>query len=271
MYIFTTLPKSSTTFKFEAEMTRQLALHPPEPEYVLSFKAMKNRCGINDKATLIYASGVENWYDAVDEKPEPPVKKTPGKVNFIYPRKMTRTASRLDEHFTPYAGTRFSEFDAADTGTVLHGLFEKIDFISDDFDSAAFLAEHNIEPDGVAADVFKTALADGSEIRSMLKKPDTPYTLWKEKRFFVTDDEGAIIPGAFDRVTLFSGEDGVWQRAEILDYKSDNVKTTGELISRHRKQLELYRKCLSKMTGIPQEKIRIYLAALRSGEIAEII
>ena len=60
------------------------------------------------------------------------------------------------------------------------------------------------------------------------------------------------------------------QRAEILDYKSDNVEKSEELIKRHHLQLKLYRSCLCRMTGIPEEKIKLYIAALRTAQIIEI-
>ena len=100
--------------------------------------------------------------------------------------------------------------------------------------------------------------------------PDTPHILWKERRFLLKDDSGAIIPGAFDRVVLYCGKEGKPVSADILDYKSDNVAKAEELISRHHLQLKLYRKCLAKMTGIPEEKIRLQIAALRFGRVLEV-
>ena len=278
MYIFVKLPKKSETFKFEAEMTKQLERFKPDDHYKISFDAMKERCGIEDDGiSLVYASGLENWFETIEEEQETSVsehKHSGSGVKFIYPSKGRRLASHQDTgsiRIPPEA--RFSAYSAADVGTELHNLFEKIGFVDDDFSAKEFLDEYDPEAklSAEARELFLTALASGSSIRTALAKPEAKYTLWKERRFLVKDDDGATVPGAFDRVLIYLDDASVPVKAAILDYKSDKVEKSSELISRHRRQLELYRKCLSKMIGIPESEIKISLAALRLGEIAEII
>ena len=114
-------------------------------------------------------------------------------------------------------------------------------------------------------------MAEDSQIRAALTGKSGSCTLWKERRFLLKDDDGATVPGAFDRVEIYHDANGIPREAVILDYKSDKVENSAELIRHHSKQLELYRRCLCRMTGIPDSKIKICLAALRLGEIAEII
>ena len=119
-------------------------------------------------------------------------------------------------------------------------------------------------------EIFRNALANDNELITALEKPDYPHILWRERRFLVKRKNGETVPGAFDRVTISLDQNGKMDHAEILDYKSDNVNSLQELVERHSLQMKLYRECLSKMTNIPEEKIKIKLAALRLGKIVEI-
>lgn len=219
---------------------------------------------------LLYATGTENWYDLLKNVQEVPQtdKQSHAAPIFIKSKKKRFLASHQHKfHVVPEY--RFSAGKAAAAGTVLHDLFEKIDYIDNNFSSVELLDRENISDDEIR-ELFITATAESSELRSALKKPAEPHILWKERRFLLKGDNGELIPGAFDRVVITLDDAGNMSKAEILDYKSDNVKSEKELTDRHRAQLELYRSCLSRMTGIPQENITIKLAALRMGKIIEI-
>ena len=219
---------------------------------------------------LIYASGNENWFVIAQEYQPIPVPEFENRQLRICPSSKQRTlASHQDEDaFKTVPELRFSSRSASNTGTVLHGLFEEIEYITPDFSAQEFLAGREIEPD--ISEIFIKSLAEDGELFSALAKPACEHILWRERRFLVKVDSGNTVPGAFDRVTIYLDGSGRMERAEILDYKSDNVSSTQEIISRHSGQMKLYRECLSKMTGIPQEKIKLYLAALRIGKIAEV-
>ena len=274
MYLFFKLPENPNTFRFEVEITKQLERFAPEDMHKVSFSDMQKRCELENQVNLVYASGTENWYDTVAVKKTPPPQEVPDtKVKLVYPSKSRRLASLEDGGFISVAPeVRFSAYSATDTGTELHDLFEKIDFIDKDFNAEEFLRENASEElSSTAKEIFMTAIDKNTPIRAALANPDTKCTLWKERRFLLQDDDGATIPGAFDRVVMYLDGNGNPCRAEILDYKSDKVESGSELVKRHRKQLELYRKCLSRMTAIPEAEIKISLAWLRAGKIVEII
>ena len=229
-----------------------------------------DECGKFPSGSLIYASGNENWFisDGVFQQvpePEPEVQQIT-----IHPSTKQRTLAshQDDESFKIIPELRFASRSASNTGTVLHGLFEEIEYITPEFDTHKFLDGREIEPE--ISEIFIKSLAEESDLVHALARPDRNHILWRERRFLVRLDSGKTVPGAFDRVTIYLDGSGRMERAEILDYKSDNVASMQEIISRHSGQMKLYRECLSKMTGIPQEKIRLFLAALRIGKIAEV-
>ena len=260
MYIFTETDKvnaSPEDITFEEMMTQVLAANYTNTEEV------------ERPYKLLYSTGTENWYDLLKADPEiSPKEIQPETTPVFIKTKRKRFLASHQHKFHVVPEYRFSAGKAAAAGTVLHDLFEKIDYIDNNFSSVELLDRENISDDEIK-ELFITATAESSELRSALKKPAEPHILWKERRFLLKGDNGELIPGAFDRVVITLDDAGNMSKAEILDYKSDNVKTAKELTDRHRAQLELYRSCLSRMTGIPQENITIKLAALRMGKRIE--
>lgn len=235
----------------------------PELEHILE----TSQC--EKPGTLSYASGKEDWYTDNAETVEVQEKPAAVSVTFVpSARKKVLASGQHDAHFTIDPSLRFVPKTAAQSGTALHELFEKIEYVGKDFNPSDVPGAGELDED--IRELFEKSLAEGSEIRAILARPDTPHILWKERRFLLKDDSGAIIPGAFDRVVLYCGKEGKPVSADILDYKSDRVEKAEELISRHHLQLKLYRKCLAKMTGIPEEKIRLQIAALRFGRVLEV-
>jgi ATP-dependent exoDNAse (exonuclease V) beta subunit len=109
-----------------------------------------------------------------------------------------------------------------------------------------------ISPDARAlvTDFLKTPAAI-----TLFTRPPGDVTLWREQPFDVMLD-GRWISGVFDRVVL-TGD-----AAEILDFKTggkDLAETYGE-------QMNLYRRSLAILTGLPLENISASLVNLRTGE-----
>lgn len=126
-------------------------------------------------------------------------------------------------------------------------------------------------------DVLGAALTD---LRAFLGQPVTRATLtlgtapraertvWRERPFSIVLDEPdgtrALWSGAFDRVVLH-GRPGAWTRAELVDFKTDQV-TEAELAERaafYRPQLESYARVLAARTGLAPEAIEARLLFLR--------
>lgn len=90
--------------------------------------------------------------------------------------------------------------------------------------------------------------------REIFTKPPGLTDLWREQSFDVLLD-GRWISGVFDRVVF--GNDGV----EILDYKTGG----DELAATYGEQMDLYRRSLAVLCGLPLESISASLVDLRSG------
>ena len=90
--------------------------------------------------------------------------------------------------------------------------------------------------------------------------------VWLEKNFCLILDQ-RLVSGTFDRVVLHRGPDASWSTAEIIDFKTDQgVETEAGLqaaVESHREQLELYRKALVRLTGLPESKVTCQLLFTR--------
>lgn len=92
--------------------------------------------------------------------------------------------------------------------------------------------------------------------------------LYKEKPFVMSVTPKELFPEAEDNqdtllvqgiIDVFFIEDG---GIVVLDYKTDRVKTSQELIDRYQVQLQLYGKALERTLGLPVKEILIYSFSL---------
>lgn len=86
--------------------------------------------------------------------------------------------------------------------------------------------------------------------------------VYREKRFSVRDSlgkngESVLVQGVID--CFFENPDGSFT---VVDYKTDRVKTPGELIERHRVQLTCYCRAVERMTGRKVSEALLYSFAL---------
>jgi ATP-dependent helicase/nuclease subunit A len=80
------------------------------------------------------------------------------------------------------------------------------------------------------------------------------FSVQAEASLFREGAEGTVLlQGVID--CFFEDENG---NLQIVDYKTDRVKDSAELLERHKKQLELYAVAVEKIIGKPVEKTSIW-------------
>ena len=92
---------------------------------------------------------------------------------------------------------------------------------------------------------------------------DARGDLYKEKPF-VMDYDGALLQGIID--VFWIEED----RIVVLDYKTDYVQTSQELIDRYKTQLNLYANALARIFAknyTEGAKLEEYIYSFRLGEV----
>ena len=99
-----------------------------------------------------------------------------------------------------------------------------------------------------------------SPIAKRMAVADAKGDLFTEKPF-VMDYEGVLLQGIID--VFWLEEDGI----VLMDYKTDRVKKTEELVERYRIQLNLYANALSKIFGNGQPCTTSYIYSFALSEV----
>jgi ATP-dependent exoDNAse (exonuclease V) beta subunit len=145
-------------------------------------------------------------------------------------------------------------------GTEVHALFEKVEWWDEKTNLSNWLEQQGTGTSKQAMDIFSRAMAD-PEVMKTFSLPDRKSEVWME-RSFAYQKEGKMVQGIFDRVVLSLSASDEIMAAEIIDFKTDRPgKDVGldQLVDRYRGQLESYRSALVRLTGLPENKIRMTL------------
>lgn len=149
-------------------------------------------------------------------------------------------------------------------GSAVHSLFEK-----HTTNTKEFLAEINKPSKDKCSRVQAVALKlvneclKSQEIVELLDNRSADTVVWREKKAVLTH-EGKMIDAVFDRVHIIPGKEAI-----IIDYKT-NTCSEAVLKELYQGQMNLYRKSISKLCGIPEDKVRCVLIHVRNGSLVEV-
>lgn len=245
--VITSAAGTSTSLQLSALLTDTLS---SEPQPVPSD---------GQPCSKVYSSGDSDWMPEKEAQPEPEKTEWPP-FRFETRKRLIRRLPSEEEQGAD-AGLLFApeRMRAAETGLQLHQLFEQIEWL--EADEAAPEAEGS----EYICRLFGQAMQSDA-IRSLFARPGADAEVWREKPFEVVID-GVWISGRFDRVVLRHAADGRICGAEIIDFKCGNAT---ELKESEMRQMQLYRKVLSRLTGLAEEQILCRIARIRSGRVDEI-
>lgn len=219
-----------------------------------------------DALEVAWENGDRAWFTGMEAKakaPQPaePLPSFPAPAEAGARRHLATTPSgsetwrlRAEELFSPgrQAGLR--------RGVLVHALWEQIADPDHRTDCRQWFARHYPQP----SDAEKAALAeveaclDDPAIAQALTVP--PWAkLWRERRFEIILD-GQWVTGTIDRAHISLDE------AVIIDFKTDLVADEAaarEKAASYQPQLDLYRRVLARLTGLPESRIRWTLVFTR--------
>ena len=128
-----------------------------------------------------------------------------------------------------------------------------------------FLATGRDNPAGRAALEIAEACAVSPEFQKLISALPSSGELWKEREMAVVTEPGKLVYGKSDRIHIEPSKS-----ATIIDYKTvEEDKPLEELRRAYQGQMDLYRKALAKLCGLPTDKIRCVLVHVRQGAIVE--
>ena len=232
-----------------------------------------------ETVSFCYETGHADWFanckakaEPVAEAPLPPQPAAVGGRGLLLIEPSTDTVSERRAAWLFNAEAR----DVLDFGSLVHALFERVEW-SDTADIDAIVETcmaAGAEGDTVKRDAaaqFRAAMAK-PEVRAALAKPEGNTRLWREKRFEIVLDE-RLVSGVFDRVLIRLDAGRKPESAAILDFKSDRVASAAEIAAaagRHRPQLDLYRRALSRILSLPESDVTPRLVFTAAGRVIDL-
>lgn len=205
------------------------------------------------------------------------------KVNFIYPfaslsgTSIKYTASNMDaETKNQYLATESpafmgeGELTPAQRGTLSHKFMEKCDFAAAAADASAELDRLKAEKVFSEAEVQAINLNKIAEFfkSDVYKRLCNAENFLREQEFTMSlpvseinpdlpeTDEKAVVQGVMDGL-IINGTMG-----EIIDYKTDKVKTEEELCDKYRQQMRVYKKAAEECFGLESVTVTLYSFSL---------
>ena len=236
--------------------------------------------------TPIYCAGDPFWAEQKEAAPE---KKAEGKASDREKEFRTKLLAQAEKAPSPRAvfsrhadsddsGTvppsfhpftippefRFLAGTAADFGTCVHELLRELEWLGSEEEIRQFLRRSDAYPEAVR--LLESALSK-PEIANRLRHPESEHVrLFREQPFLLrTGDDEPPVSGIIDRASVEYDEAGTPIRAEIIDYKTDASDDPEVFRTRYWRQLSIYRRAMSELTGLPESAIVCTILALRPG------
>ncbi len=168
---------------------------------------------------------------------------------------------------------------AAERGTVIHYLFEQIDWLGEEPPEKEALSEQLRESNLVSRENVDKYI---DQFLEMTRKPNVSDLLKRERYNAAADsvqvrqefpflyrDVDSLVKGIIDRFVYTKDGDSITQ-AEVIDFKTDTVKDFSESVEFYRPQLETYREAISRSVRIDPASIRLTLAFVTHDKIIEV-
>ncbi|MEC9227735.1 MAG: PD-(D/E)XK nuclease family protein, partial [Verrucomicrobiota bacterium] len=145
---------------------------------------------------------------------------------------------------------------ASEYGSAVHEAFEQVEWWGD-------TTLKSLESSNRSESVIQCMIKCFSDpvILELFTMTDKQTVLWREKSFSLVQDE-KLINGVFDRVHLQKNKSGSYEKAIIIDFKTDCINkdnTITQAVEKHRTQMLTYQSALSALTGIETSSIELYL------------
>ena len=171
--------------------------------------------------------------------------KSPGKTIPLRSKRPSEVPG--DENETVFQSARQA---AKEAGIAVHAAFQRVEWLEG---AGAALAGPGLETGAVAE--VRACLREPA-LASFFVRPGGRSEVWRERAFDVIL-EGTLQSGVFDRVIVERDAAGKPVRGVLVDFKTGPVQSGArESAARHRPQLEIYRRTLSRLLGLPPGEIR---------------
>jgi len=160
-----------------------------------------------------------------------------------------------------------SKLDPRELGNAVHALLEHVGHDVDVFLQALPSLQIPAELRHARDEALEIAraCAESPDFKKLIGSLSPTGELWKEREMAVVLEPGKLVYGKSDRIHIEPGKS-----ATIIDYKTvEEDKPLEELRRTYQGQMDLYRKALAKLCGLPTDRIRCVLVHVRQGVLVE--
>ncbi|MCC6784569.1 MAG: UvrD-helicase domain-containing protein [Planctomycetes bacterium] len=215
--------------------------------------------------------------DAEALRPTPPPRPARELPRLVTARRRRHRAAPASTPHDREALFALRDRDAMDRGTAFHVGLVAVRWIDEPRDERVMSRALRLALPG-RDESWRRARLDELEqaltrpgLRALLTRPGTGAEARNEHRYVRVGAEG-VQEGSIDRLVLHREAGGRLLRAEILDYKTDQVGVDELelLVARHGEQLRRYRELVAEQFGLPLERISMALFALAHDARVEI-
>jgi ATP-dependent exoDNAse (exonuclease V) beta subunit len=236
--------------------------------------------------SIVYESGDPGWMEegeaseATDaEDPDSRIESItlPPSESPIRPGTLAQSASARHGHEDLGRQLRLGNDEALDKGLVIHALLEQVEWL-EDFklsDEALGSMVRRLMPRREEAWIeeriaqFRDML-ELEDVKILLSRGDRdPESLqvWRELPFARIIDHRLRL-GYIDRLEVELGGDGKPLRANVIDFKTDQIRPADskDCAEKYRSQLEAYRPPAAERAGLPPEAIDLTVLLTSLGE-----
>lgn len=194
-------------------------------------------------AECLYSCGHPEWYgeftETVREQTEEEMPEWPMQKPVI--RERISPSGPAPSENAVHEGKHAADVESAAFGSAVHAVFERITRWNEE-DKPEWALHPATEAERTVA-----ACMEVPSIRELFTLPETACVM-KEQRIEAIDGN-SWISGVIDRLILHEGN------ARIVDFKTDHAESPEQLKERHSGQLNAYASIVSRITGIPPERI----------------
>lgn len=207
--------------------------------------------------TGAWSEGEANWHEFVKAPPPVPVRAGPVRIE------SEAAGLRRLPALRPSAGEGVSVSarrfalslgrEAADFGTAVHRLLAQVEWRTGDTKPPGWMTAN----ESAEALAEAEAALNSSELSAVWSRPAVVHVdLWRERAFEMVWDE-AWVTGKMDRVVIECAADGRAMRATVYDFKTDRIEVEQipSAVSKHDRQMRLYRQATAKLTGLPEHAV----------------
>ncbi len=232
-------------------------LEPPsksgDPDKPSLANLLARTISANGRTGVVYQTGVPGWPENVSilqQEKKTDMVRNPG--NSV-PRRSRMTPSTAKQN----AAKPVHSAGGMKFGNEVHSLLEGISWIDE---------SPPILPSGEAATVV-SGLLRNPELKEIFERRGRNIELFQEQATEAILD-GKQLTGVIDRLHIHRNAEGLVERVEIIDFKTDAVKNPNELASRYTEQMTAYRAALEKIH--PGVEISCVLLSARHARMVRI-